>query len=216
MEWCRGGRGGEVEGDVGGVGVFEGVGDGFLGDHAEVMRDGRRDGGDGTEVEGDGDAFGDAGGEELQGLGQGGGVGGVVAEVGDEVAGFALDAGDEAAAGFEQGAGFFLERSGAGGIEPEGKAGELLLQGVVELAGDALALVERGLVGDFTLQAGDLASLEGDPDEGEEDEPREDGDGYDVAFGGPKRRGVEHLDIFHGAQQQRCAVGTGAETSVRG
>ncbi len=127
--------GGEVEGDVGGVGVFEGVGDGFLGDHAEVMRDGRRDGGDGMQIDGDGDAFGGAGGEELQGLGQGGGVGGVVAEVGDEVAGFALDAGDEAAAGFEQGAGFFLERTGAGGIEPEGEAGELLLQGVVEFAG---------------------------------------------------------------------------------
>ena len=86
-----------MEVDLGGVGVFEGVGDGLLGDHAEVVGDVRRDGANGVEVERDGDAFGGALGEQLQGLGQVGYVRGVVAEVGDEVAGFALDAGDEVA-----------------------------------------------------------------------------------------------------------------------
>ena len=82
---------------MGGLGVFEGVGDGFLRDHAEVMRDGRRDGRDGTEIKGEGDALGGTSSEQLQGLGQDGGMRGVVAEIGDEVAGFALNAGDEVA-----------------------------------------------------------------------------------------------------------------------
>jgi hypothetical protein len=93
----------------------------------------------GVDVENDGDALRGARGEELQGFGERGGVLGV-AEVGDEVAGFALDAGDEAAAGFEQVAGFVFEWARGGGVEAEGEAGEFLLQGVVELAGDALTL----------------------------------------------------------------------------
>ena len=215
MEWGRGRRGGEVELDLGGVGVFEGVGDGLLGDHAEVVGDVRRDGADGVEVEGDGDAFGGAGGEEFEGLGQGGGVPGF-AEVGDEVAGFALDAGDEAAAGFEQGTGFFLQGSSGGSIEPEEEAGELLLQGIVKLAGDALALVERGLVGDFAFQTGDLSALEGEQNEGEQHQPAEQGDGEDESAGIPKGRGAERADVCGRAQEERGAVGLGAEAFVRG
>ncbi len=109
---------GELKGDMGGGGVFEGVRDSFMGDHAEMMRDVRRDGGDGTQVEGDGDAFWCAGSDELKGFGECGGVLGV-AEVGDDVAGLALDAGDEAAAGFEQVAGFVFKRARGGGIEPQ-------------------------------------------------------------------------------------------------
>ena len=209
------GRLGELELDLGGVGVFEGVGDGLLGDHAEVVGDVGRDGADGVEIERDGDAFGGAGGEEFEGLGQGGGVPGF-AEVGDEVAGFALDAGDEAAAGFEQRAGFFLEGTRGGGIEAEGEAGELLLQGVVKLAGDALALVEGGLVGDFAFQTGDLSALEGDPDEGEQNQPAEQGDGENESAGIPKGRGAEHLDVRGGAQEEGGAVGLGAEAFVGG
>ena len=209
------GRLGEVELDLGGLGVFEGIRDGLLGDHAEVVGDVRGDGTDGVEIERDDDAFGGAGGEEFEGLGQGGGVPGF-AEVGDEVAGFALNAGDEAAAGFEEGAGFFLQRTRGGGIEAEGEAGELLLQGIVKLAGDALALVERGLVGDFAFQTGDLSALESDPDEGEQNQPAEQGDGEDESAGIPKGRGAERADVIDGAQEERGAVGLGAEAFVRG
>ena len=215
MEWGRGRRGGEMELDLGGVGVFEGIRNGLLGDHAEVVGGVRGDGADGVEIERDGDAFGGTGGEELEGLGQGGGVAGF-AEVGDEVAGLALDAGDEAAAGFEEGAGFFLQGTRGGGIEAEGEAGELLLQGIVKLAGDALALVERGLVGDFAFQTGDLPALEGDPDEGEQYKTAEQGDGEDESAGIPKGGGAERADVCGGAQEEGGAVGLGAEAFVRG
>ena len=193
--------GGEMEGDLGGCGVFEGIGDRFLGDHADVVGDVRRDGGDGMEVENDLDAFGGAGGEELERFGQRGDVLGV-SEVGDEVAGFALDAGDEAAAGFEQRAGLVVEWSRGGGIEAEGETGEFLLQGVVELAGDALAFFAGGLMSDGLFEAGDLPALEGDPDEREENEASEHGDGDDESLGGPKRRGAEHFEVFGRTQQQ--------------
>ena len=183
-----------MEGDLGGVGVLEGIGDRFLGDHAEVVGDVRRDGGDGMEVEDDFDAFGGAGGEELEGLGQRGDVLGV-AEVRDEVAGFALDAGDEAAAGFEQRAGLVVEWSRGGGIEAEGEAGEFLLQGVVEFAGDALAFLTGGLMRDGLFEAGDLPALEGDPHESEKNKPTEYGDGDDESLGGPKGSGAEHFEV---------------------
>jgi hypothetical protein len=138
--------------------MLEGVGDGFLGDHAEVVRHGGRDGRNGVRSSVMARPSGArvarscrASASVVAWLG--------VAEVGDEVAGFALDAGDEAAAGFEEGAGFVFQWAGGGGVEAEGEAGEFLFEGVVKLAGDALALVERGLLDDFAFQAGDLAAL---------------------------------------------------------
>lgn len=202
-----------MEGDVGGLGVFEGVGDGFLRDHAEVMRDGRRDGRDGTEIKGDGDVLGGTRGQELQSLGQGG-TRGVVAEIGDEVAGFALNAGDEAAAGFEQSAGFFLERSGARGIEPEGEAGEFLFQAIVEFAGDALAFFERGLFDNPAFESGDLAALLSDPEQAERNDGTQNADGNDKALGIPKRCFAEDANIRDRTQEQRGAIWLGTEAFV--
>ena len=83
-----------------------------------------------------------------------------------------------------------VQQLGAGGIEPEGEAGEFLLQGVVEFAGDALALVERGLMGNFALQTGDLSALKGEQNEGEQHKPAEQGDGENESAGIPKGRGA--------------------------
>ena len=44
----------------------------------------------------------------------------------------------------EEGVSFGFEGEGAEGAEADGEAGEFLFEGVVELAGDALAFFERG------------------------------------------------------------------------
>ena len=71
-------------------------------------------------------------------------------------------------------------------------------------------------MGDFALQAGDLSALEREQNEGEQHEPAEQGDGENESAGIPKGRGAEHLHVLERAEEERGAVGLGAEAFVRG
>lgn len=85
---------------------------------------------------------------------------GGVAEVPEEVAGLALQAGERTSLSEQQAAGGLIRRLRGGGVEPQREAREPLVEAIVKLPGDAPAFLGDGLGLDLLL---DHAQLRGDP-----------------------------------------------------
>ena len=187
----------ESKDDVSGAGVLQDVGDGLLGDHAELVHGERRQGREifaGIETNGGGSGWlaGDEGLERRSQIAHGLGC---ISEIGNNVAHLDLNAGDQLAGGSHEIGHFFLCRAGGCGIEMKREAHELLLQGVMELAGDALSFLQRCLMSDALAEAegllGHLSAEAGDPDDAEQCEKSESCKGCEESASRPPRRCAE-------------------------
>ena len=153
--------GGEAEGEVelGGLGVAEGVGDGFLGNAEEVELDVVGDGGGGSFLVEGGLEIGVSLGlfdDFLQGIGETLGFEGFGAKCADGAAGFGDAFTGQVAGPKDVGLGIFEFGEGgavtlnhfacdaADSFELEGYAGKGLGEGVMDLAGEAVAFVDEG------------------------------------------------------------------------
>ncbi len=141
---------------------------------------------------------------------------GGVAQVGNQVAGFGLDARHQAPGGRDQGARLVVGDAGGEAIQTEADTSQFLLERVVELAGDALALLvgrsERDALAEGLSLTTDLTAEKGDPKSGDEGHAAERGQHPGESAGRPPGRPAQHLDGGRVGRAQADETGIAAET----